>query len=211
MNIDGFLDAFINSDYFIIFLILIFIVLIVLVIALLKTREDYNVLLDEKEKKNSNSDLVKESDLFDDLLAVSDDDLVDEKVPFIKQIDTSMIKTYDDEINDYQSFEEESAIISAEELSEIAKKREEELGPNINQIAIEKYEEEQENKAIISYEQLLKNASNISLTYKEEKHEGGSPRVNKVEVHTKQVTGAEMYIKEEEFLRILKEFRVKLE
>ena len=40
------------------------------------------------------------------------------------------------------------------------------LGLNDNQVAIQKYEEEQEKKAIISYEQLVKNASNISLTYK---------------------------------------------
>ena len=209
MNIDSFLDTFINGDYFIIFLILVFIILIVLVIALLKTREDYNILLEEKEKKNESN--LEDNDLFGDLLAVNDDDIVDDKVPFIKQIDTSMIKTYDDELKGLESLDEEAAIISADELNEITKKREEELGPNINQAAIERYEEEQESKAIISYEQLLKNASNITLTYKEEKLEGGSPRVNKVEVHTKEVTGAEMYIKEEEFLRILKEFRVKLE
>ena len=55
--------------------------------------------------------------------------------------------------------------LSTEELEKVARQRMENLGMNDNQVAIQKYEEEQEKKAIISYEQLLKNASNITLTY----------------------------------------------
>ena len=71
--------------------------------------------------------------------------------------------------------------------------------------------EEQEKKAIISYEQLLKNASNITLSFKEEdKKDADAPIVNKVEIEQKEVTGAESYLEEEEFLKILKEFRTSL-
>ncbi len=211
MDIDGFLTTFINGDYFLVFLALLLIILVVLIIALLKTRGDYVELLNEKEKKNAvNSDIFVD-EMFSDLLAVNSNDEIDESKPLIKQIDTSSVKTYEDEVNEYQNYEEENAIISAEELNEISKAREEELGPSANQVAIEKYEEEQENKAIISYEQLLKNASNISLSYKEEKQEGGSPKVNKITVEKQEVTDPECYIKEEEFLKILKEFRINLE
>ena len=76
---------------------------------------------------------------------------------------------------------------------------------------LKKYEEEQEKKAIISYEQLVKNANNISLTYKEENIGTGAPKVNKIEIQEKEVTPPENYLKEEEFLNILKEFRLSLE
>ena len=85
------------------------------------------------------------------------------------------------------------------------------LGLNDYQVAIQKYEEEQEKKAIISYEQLIKNANNISLTYTEEDIGSGAPKVNKIEVQEKEVTPPENYLKEEEFLSILKEFRLSLE
>ena len=66
-------------------------------------------------------------------------------------------------------------------------------------------------KAIISYEQLLKNASNITLSYKQEDmKDKEAPRVNKIEVEQKEVVGVENYLAEEEFLKILKEFRMTL-
>ena len=68
----------------------------------------------------------------------------------------------------------------------------------------------QEKKAIISYEQLLKNASNITLSYKKENNEKGCPKINKIEVKEKEVTQAISYLEEEEFLKILKEFRLSL-
>ena len=49
-NIDKVLDTFIEGDYFIIFLILTIIVLIVLILALIKSRQDYNELLVEKNE-----------------------------------------------------------------------------------------------------------------------------------------------------------------
>ena len=50
-NIDKVIDAFVNGDYFIIFLIITLIILLVLVLALIKSREDYNELLNIRESK----------------------------------------------------------------------------------------------------------------------------------------------------------------
>ena len=207
-SLDMFIDTFVNGDYFIVFLAIIFIIVVVLVVALIKTREEYNELLDNAEKEEIKE---QEGDLFSDLLATSKEEIMDEDKPLIKQIDTSSLKTLDDEINEYEFDEEENAIISAEELATKTQERIDELGSTSNQAVIDKYEAEQENKAIISYEQLLKNASNISLSYKEEKTEENAPKVNKVEVHSKEVSAPENYLAEEEFLRILKEFRINLE
>ena len=204
-NFDNFLDTFINGDYFLVFLAIVFMIVVVLVIALIKTREDYNELVETKEKE------ANDEEMFGELLATSQEEVFDEDKPLIKQIDTSSIKTFDDVINNYEFNEEENAIISAEELANKTQERIDDLGVNSNQAIIDKYEEEQENKAIISYEQLLKNASNISLTYKEEKTSKDAPKVNKVEVEKREVSAPDNYLAEEEFLRILKEFRINLE
>ena len=131
-------------------------------------------------------------------------------IPLIKQIDIPGIMTYDDVISEYENKEEEMAVISAEELERKTKERMETLGLSDNQAAIARYEEEQENKAIISYEQLLKNASNITLSYKKEEQKSGAPVINKIEIEQKEVTQPENYLGEEEFLKILKEFRLSL-
>ena len=210
--LSGFIDTFMSGDYFLVLLAIIIMILVVLIVALIKTRTEYNDLLDERIKNNEEEVVSeKELDLFDDLVATSKEDAIEEDVPLIKQIDLSSVKTYDDVISDYEYNEEENAIISNEELSRKTQERIDELGSTSNQAAIEKYEEEQENKAIISYEQLLKNASNISLSYKEEKTVGDAPKVNKVEVESREVSAPDNYLAEEEFLKILKEFRINLE
>ncbi len=222
-NIDKVLETFVNGDYFIIFLVVMLVILLVLVLALIKTREDYNELLLKEEEKEQKPiiNIVKEEveeqveesdeDLMDDLMASSSEDVIDADKPLIKQVDLKGIKTYNDVIEEYESIDEENAVISAEELEKRAKERMESLGNSENQEAIHKYEEEQEKKAIISYEQLLENASNITLSYKEEKNkQKGAPKVNKVEIEQKEITESTMYIEEEEFLKILKEFRTSL-
>ena len=192
------------------------IILVVLVLALIKSREDYKELLSKKEG-DINSNFIeefKESDPLDDLeslKATVKEDIIDENKPLIKQIDVPRVKKYDDIIDEYESSEEENAVISASELEKRTQERLEALGTNDNQVAIQKYEEDQEKKAIISYEQLLKNASNITLSYVEEdNHVKGAPKVNKIEIEQKEVTGVENYLDEEEFLKILKEFRTSL-
>lgn len=236
-NFDKFLETFMTGDFFLIFLILMLIILLVLVLALVKTRSEYlemvrreqeKIDLESKFKKPVQVEEVKpiaevkkeekvteeEPDFLDELnnlMATSKEDMIDENKPLVKQIDVPNVKTYDDIIEDYENGEEENAVISTEELEKVTRQRMEDLGMNDNQVAIQKYEEEQEKKAIISYEQLLKNASNITLTYKEETNKKGAPKVNKIEVQEKEVTQAVSYVAEEEYLKILKEFRLSLE
>ena len=229
---DNFLEVFMTGDYFLIFLVLMLIILIVLVLALVKTRNDYmEVIMREERKLDSPDfleDLTKENtseakekvkdikpieddlDLLESLKAEFQEDVIDENKPLIKQIDVPNVMTYDKVIDEYEDSEESNAVISTEELEKVTRDRMESLGLNDNQAAIAKYEEEQEKKAIISYEQLLKNASNITLSYKKENNEKGCPKINKIEVKEKEVTQAISYLEEEEFLKILKEFRLSL-
>ncbi len=220
-KVDLVIESFVTSDYFIVFLVVILVVLLALILLLIKTREDYNELLTKditlkKTKKEDKNAIVEDhsDDLLDDLkdlMASSKDDMFDENKPLIKQIDLNSIKTYEEQAKDFENIDEENAVISTDELTMKAKEREELLGSNENQEVIAKYEEEQEKKAIISYEQLLKNASNVTLSYKEEKNkEKSAPKVNKIEIEQKEVSEAECYLAEEEFLKILKEFRISL-
>ena len=234
-NFDKFLETFMTGDFFLIFLILMLIILVTLVLALVKTRNEYlEIVRREQEKIDLESKFKKpveevkpletkmeepkkedkeELDILDELnslMATSKEDVIDENKPLVKQIDLPNVKTYDDVIEEYENGEEENAVISTEELEKVTRQRMEDLGMNDNQVAIQKYEEEQEKKAIISYEQLLKNASNITLTYKEETNKKGAPKVNKIEVQEKEVTQAVSYVEEEEYLKILKEFRLSL-
>ena len=233
-NIDAVLDSFMNGNYFIIFLALMLIIFIVLILSLIKSREDYNELLDSKIEEGTDTrhkivkdmDKVKEKeeikdeidskveDLFDGfeaLKATSKEDEVDFDKPIIKQIEKPI--TYENIIDEYEYNEEQNAIISADELEKKNKERLEALGSNDNRDAINKYEEEQEKKAIISYEQLLRNASNISLSYVEDtkpKKVNDAPKISKIEIIQKEISEPENYLEEEEFLRILKSFRMTL-
>ena len=231
-NVDKVLEIFMDGNYFIIFLLLIVIVLIVLVLCLIKSREEYNELLryttredyldnppvetETSSKEMEVFESMKEDELdifsdFDSLKATSEDDIIDENKPLIKQIDIPKIKTYDDIINEYEMNEEECAVISASELERVKRDRMNELGVSDNRQIIEKYEDDQEKKAIISYEQLLKNAQNITLSYvEEEKKEEDAPRINKIEVTQKEVSEPENYLEQEQYLKILKEFRLSL-
>ena len=229
-NFSDFMDLFMTGDYFIIFLVLMLIIFAVLIMALVKTRMQYLEIINAEKTKNEetsiNDKIVNskiddsiekiedDGDILDDLdklIAQTKEDTIKENEPLYTQVNIPQVKTYDDVINDYESSEEEEAVISSEELEKKTKERMNSLGLNDNQVAIQKYEEEQEKKAIISYEQLLKNASNITLTYKEEKNKKGAPKVNKIEVQEKEVTQAVSYVAEEEYLKILKEFRLSLE
>ena len=224
-NIDKVIETFVSGDYFIIFLILTLSILVILILALIKSRNEYNELLMLELKNKNNNETAKDEDKeelidFDEddilselsmLQASTKDDIINDNKPLIKQVDLDGIKTYDDIISDYESLEEENAVISSEELEQKAKERRDTLGDSDNQIAIAAYEEEQEKKAIISYEQLLKNASNITLTYKEEENKKkDAPKVTKIEVQEHEVSAPEVYLEQEEFLKILKEFRVSL-
>ena len=218
MTIDAFIDSFVKGDYFILFLVITLLILLVLVLALIKSRGEYKELLTmeiggkkkaELEEKEEPTSSITDDDILSeltDLMSKSKEDTVDMDKPIIKDI-----KSYDDTIRDYEAFEEESAVISADELEKRKQERMDALGSTENQEAIAKYEEEQEKKAIISYEQLVKNASNITLSYTEEEQKSkDAPKVTKIEVKEKEVIAPDSYLAEEEFLSILKEFRINL-
>lgn len=221
-DLSRFLKVFINGDTFIIFLVIMIMILLVLILILVKSKSDYSKneikelknipLSNENEDKGIESKKEVDDFALESLKATSEEDKFDENKPLIKQIDVPNVKTYNDIIEIYENSEEENAVISSEELERKKQERMEEFGTTNNQEIIEKYEEEQEKKAIISYEQLLKNASNITLSYKEEDgNKKGAPKVNKIEIKEKEVTPGENYFNEEEFLKILKEFRINLE
>ena len=195
-----FIDVFVTKDYFIIFLAIMIMILIVLLIAIIKIKTQY------KEEYVSSWD--KDNDLLDNLKSET---VTEELPPIDRKLELDIEKeTYASIIDDYEGNEEENAVISTEELERKTQERMDTLGITDNQAMIDKYEEEQEKKAIISYEQLLKNASNITITYKEESTPEGAPKVNKIELQQKDVTESQCYVEEEEFLRILKEFRTSL-
>jgi len=212
-NIDKFMDVFLTGDYLVIFLFAVLVMIIVLIIALIKTKDEVVYVEKPIEKEDKIIEKSEESILDDlDLLkATTNEDIINEDEPLIKQINIPNIKTYEDIIDEYESEEEEDAIISASDLEKVKNERMEKLGVTNSKIAIEKYEEEQENKAIISYEQLLKNAQNITLTYKEEPSKNiEAPKINKIEIEQKEISAPENYLEEEEFLKILKSFRMSL-
>lgn len=203
-----FIDVFVTGDLFLLVLMLLIIILFILIMALFKTIRDGSIKTINIQSKTLEN---KEDNILDELLAKTEEDKVTNNETTIRKVSIPTIETYDDEIENYENSEEENAVISAEELAKRKEERLKELGETDSQAIIKKYEEEQEKKAIISYEQLVKNASNVTLTYKEEEMKKGAPKVNKIEIEEKEVTPAETYIDEEEFLKILKEFRLKLE
>ena len=87
--------------------------------------------------------------------------------------------------------------------------------------AVNEYENEQERKAIISYDELLKNASSLTINYEDEPAVDGV-KVRKVEIEksdkplqndkTPKLDNRSFYSyeREEEFLRVLKQFRANL-
>lgn len=168
------------------------------------TDENINIA---KELLNDDTIVLNESANNNDV--ISKDDLVmnlANKNDGVKEDNTNFYSL----IDNYENNEEENAVISTDELERRKQEKFDELGVSDNEAMIQKYEEEQEKKAIISYEQLLRNATNISISYTEEKREDGAPKVNKIEVEKKDVTEAQSYIEEEQFLKILKDFRTSL-
>lgn len=218
-NIMSLVNTFVTEDYFIIFLIIMVLILIVLILALIKTRNQYyeelggkfsleeellKRLSDSDENINIAREVLNENTQNNDIINNED------KVMSVNKSDEVMGDNFYSLIDKYENNEEENAVISTDELERRKQEKFNELGVTDNEAMIQKYEEEQEKKAIISYEQLLKNASNISISYTEEKREDGAPKVNKIEVEKKDVTEAQSYIEEEQFLKILKDFRTSL-
>ena len=218
MDFKDFISTLITEDFFAIFLIIMSMILLVLIMAVLKTRKQYLTIYE-----NIDEGETVETEEYDDAMMLFESliskDLEEETVPAansgIKEdirfdIPIPIEQTYSNIIEDYENDEEKHAVISTSELERRTQERKEEMGVSSNQAMIDKYEEEQERKAIISYEQLLKNASNITITYKEEKTVAGAPKINRIEVQETVVTEPQCYLDEEQFLKILKEFRLTL-
>ncbi len=184
------LNTIVNDQYFFIFLSILFMIFLVLIVALIKTRKDMENYVIYKKQILPESNTLEE-DLLNSILGEEEDNDIDEVIK-------------------YELSEEENAVISTDELEQRKIEKFNELGVTSNQALIDKYEEEQEKKAIICYEELLKNASNITLTYKEEKLEEGAPKVNKIELNLEDISQPQNYEDEEEFLELLKEFMTNL-
>lgn len=104
------------------------------------------------------------------------------------------------------------------DLKDATKKLEESMNKE-RIMSISDYENEQEEKAIISYDELLKRASSLTINYEDEPSVDGI-KVRKVEVEKGEPRKTELpkprnrsfytYEREEEFLKALKQFRANL-
>ncbi len=207
-SINEFFKMFFTTDYFLILLIILLLIILVITIHLIRMQRYYS-----KNKIEINEEPVLDEENFLTLNFGSEplsEDIV--KSSKLDEKFESMEKIFSEDkekiIESYEKDEEESAIISTEELETISKNRD--FGIASNASLINQYEEEQEKKAIISYEELLKNASSLKLNYKEENYNTEGPIVRKVELETPTIERNLNYVEETNFLSTLKDFRAQL-
>jgi len=210
-QIINFLYVFFNGDFFVVIIVALILILAVVLFGLIKTQREYEKLLSEKENEekstNEKVELLEkeiEEPIKEELVVENKtDEVLEEKVePILEIEDTKEINP----IEAYELDEEANAVISTKDLENIEKERNELYGVENNAKLIEEYETEQENKAIISYSELLKNANSLELEFIEKpKEDEDAPVVKQVEV--KQSFKGVAYTAEEEYLKILKEFR----
>lgn len=210
-QIINFLYVFFNGDFFVVIIVALILILAVVLFGLIKTQREYEKLLSEKENEekstNEKVELLEkeiEEPIKEELVVENKtDEVLEEKVEPILEIEETK------EINPIEAYEldeEANAVISTKDLENIEKERNELYGVENNAKLIEEYETEQENKAIISYSELLKNANSLELEFIEKpKEDEDAPVVKQVEV--KQSFKGVAYTAEEEYLKILKEFR----
>ncbi len=223
-----FVEIVLHGEYFIIFIAVLMIIIASIIIYLIKLQitSSFNELDTEKvetirtkkedNEKNDKNILVQSqfnfdnSELDNNEFQVSDDIL--EKTQELKEI-VEDISEYENKeyehIEQYEKEQEESAIISYEEL----KQRKSDIKTGkilLDDETTKNYEEEQEEKAIISYGELLEKASQTMLAYKDENVPGIKiTRVSPInEGESTEIKNP--YYKEEEFLKMLKEFRASL-
>ncbi len=208
-------EALFSSKYFIV--VIIVLVMMMLVIA------SYLIKLQAVYKKEKTEEIEDKNDPLDDIISLNKVEETKEVVEEVKPIEEQKIEIEKEEkiepittsnidetmfdmntIDTYETDEESSAIISADELKKATENRAESLGIDSNEELINYYEEEQEKKAIISYEELLNNASRLKVNYvPQEAKEVDAPVVRKVEVPGYKSVS---YEENEEFLKLLKEF-----
>lgn len=216
-NFNEFLDMFFSSQYFIVVIAVLAMILIMLIAYLIKLQYSYKVpsikqeepvdLIEEAIKSvNENESILNLEALNNTQANLVLDLKANQEEPVIKN--ESIIPKINP-IEQYELAEEENAIISAKDLEKIEKERDEYYGKENNAKLIEEYEKNQEQKAIISYDELLRNASLLEVNYIEKPREEGAPIIKQVEIKEQPLKGVS-YTAEEEYLKILKEFRANL-
>ncbi len=210
-NISEFFKIFFTTDYFLILLIIILLIILIITVHLIRIQRYYNkndIKIDDETNKEEENFLTLNFGnefLEEDITKTIEKEKINEKFESIEKI---LSGNKEESIHEYEKDEEESAIISTEELEQISKNRN--LDGTNNSSLINQYEEEQEKKAIISYEELLKNASSLKLNYKEENYETDGPIVRKIELETPIIERNLNYVEETNFLSTLKDFRAQL-
>lgn len=227
-NFSGFLNMFFNSDFFAVVIVILILVLLMILSYLIKSQKvkitelenKTNMLMNESKMEDTPKEIVK-NEISEEVKitpptnsVLNIESLDNTKANIVLDLspkkESAQSITYINPIEEYEENEEENAVISAKELEAIEKERDEVLGKDNNAKLIEKYEEDQEKKAIISYNELLKNATSLELKYIEKpKEEENAPIVKQVEIKEQHLVGVE-YTAEEEYLKILKEFRTSL-
>lgn len=213
-NFNAFLDMFFSSQYFIVVVAVLAIILLMLLIYLIKLQYSYKgpsikqdeeqIDLVEEVIKSVNENSVLDLDSLNNTQANLILDLKANPEEHI--INNEIIAPKINPIEQYELAEEENAIISTKDLEKIEKERDEYYGKENNAKLIEEYEQNQEQKAIISYDELLRNASLLEVNYIEKPREEGAPIIKQVEIKEQPLKGVS-YTAEEEYLKILKEFR----
>lgn len=191
MNFEEFMRVFFSDQILFILLVVLTIILVILIMYLIK--------VEKHEKSKVLDEIIPENDILE----------INEEKESPLDLFESIIPSND----------EESAIISADELLKASKNLSEKYNADTSEI-IDMYENEQEKKAIISYDELLKNAASLNIKYEEPTVKDMSePVIKKIEVNTNNSIKTEIestnkvigYIEEEEFLKALKKFRLDLE
>ena len=150
-----------------------------------------------------NEDVLGEDDFFPPSNSLKEDDIKKEDI--IEKIEVNNPEVAEEEYND-----EEGELLDLESLTEKLK-AEEESG---ERISCTEYEKDQEEKAIISYEELLQKKNKYAINYEKEevrddlivKKVNLNDLVNKnEEVELKEEVRVISYQKEEDFLSALKE------
>ncbi len=210
-NFNEFVDLFFNSEYFVIFLIIVMLILLVIIAYLIKLQSSIS-------KDTLKSQTVADNDILESINLSLNSEIENE--PKVEPIIFEDLSNNEEKknivinpIEAYELNEEENAIISTKELENIEIERDKEYGKENNALLIQQYEEEQEKKAIISYEELLKNASSLELKCVETNASAldalDAPVIKQVEIESTPFKGVS-YAAEEEYLRILKEFKTSL-
>lgn len=154
-----------------------------------------------------NKDEISEDDLFSQNMKNNE---IKEKLKEKKEdIIDKIVKENTEEINDEEYNDEEGELLDLESLTKKLKAEQ-----NADQTKIDKYEQEQEEKAIISYDELLKKNNHYAINYEKEevvddliiKKVNLNDLVNKnVEENINNNVRVISYQKEEDFLKALKE------